>query len=85
MARNLAFELQDADFNAEVCTAPLIDKLLTLPCLEQDLLGHAIARCVDVGGAGDELLWRYIAGDIGEEDILKYPFDQKLRCIISET
>ncbi len=80
MARNLAFELQDADFNADVCTAPLIETLLSFLRLDHDLLGHAVARCVDAGGAGDELLWRYIAGDMGEEDILKYPFDQKLRC-----
>jgi hypothetical protein len=80
MVRNITFDLQDADFNAEVCTAPLIETLLTFPRLDHDLLGHAVARCVDVGGAGDELLWRYIAGDIGEEDILKYHFDQKLRC-----
>ncbi len=80
MARNLAFELSDIDFNVEVCTAPLIETLLTFPRLDHDRLGHAVARCVDVGGAGDELLWRYIAGNIGEEDLLKYPFDQKLRC-----
>ncbi|MGZ4980105.1 MAG: AAA family ATPase [Methylobacter sp.] len=80
IARNITLDLQNADFNVEAYTAPLIDTLLTLPRLEHDLLGHAVARCVDVGGAGDELLWRYIAGDMGEEDILKYPFDQKFRC-----
>ncbi len=80
IARNIILDLQDADFNVEVCTAPLINTLLTLPRLEHDLLGHAVARCVDAGGAGDELLWRYIAGDMREIDILKYPFDQKLRC-----
>lgn len=80
IARNITLDLQDTDFNIEICTAPLIDTLLTLPRLEHDLLGHAVARCLDAGGAGDELLWRYIAGDMGEEDILKYPFDEKLRC-----
>jgi hypothetical protein len=80
ITRNIAFELRDADFNAEVYTAPLIETLLTFSRQDHDYLGRALARCVDAGGAGDELLWRYIAGDIGEEDILKYPFDQKLRC-----
>lgn len=80
MASNIAFELRDVDFNVEVCTAQLIETLLTFPSQDHDLLGHAVACCVEVGGAGDELLWRYITGDIGEEEILKYPFDEKLRC-----
>ncbi|MFA5924936.1 MAG: hypothetical protein WC856_27245 [Methylococcaceae bacterium] len=80
IARNIAFELRDVDFNVEVCTTPLIETLLTFPRQDHDFLGRALAHCVDAGKAGDELLWRYIAGDIGEEDILKYPFDKKLRC-----
>ncbi|MGR9014006.1 MAG: AAA family ATPase, partial [Gammaproteobacteria bacterium] len=80
IARNITIDIQDTDFNAEICTAPLIETLLSLPRLGHDLLGHAVANCVDAGGAGDELLWRYIAGDIGEEDLSKFQFDQKLRC-----
>ncbi|MGZ3241728.1 MAG: ATP-binding protein, partial [Burkholderiaceae bacterium] len=57
IARNITLDLQDADFNSKVCTAPLIQTLLTFPRLNHDLLGHAVARCIDVGGAGDELLW----------------------------
>lgn len=80
IARNIAFELRDADFNVEASAVLLIETLLTFPRQDHDFLGRAVARCVDVGGVGDELLWRYIAGDIEKEDILKYPFDQKLRC-----
>ncbi|MDP1772016.1 MAG: ATP-binding protein [Methylobacter sp.] len=80
IARNIILDLQDADFNSKVCTAALIETLLTFPRLNHDLLGHAVARCVDAGKAGDELLWRYIAGDIGQEDLSKFHFDKKLRC-----
>jgi len=84
IARNLAFELRDFDSNAEVSAASLIETLLAFPRHNNDFLGHAVARCIETGGSGDELLWHYITGDIGEEDITKYHFDQKLRCAPSE-
>jgi hypothetical protein len=80
IARHLAFELRDFDTTTDVNTAPLIESLLELPRHDHDFLGHAVAHCVDMGGAGDELLWRYIAGDISKEDVLKFRFDNKLRC-----
>lgn len=80
----ITVELCGIDSKTEVNTAPLIEMLLTLPRQKHDLLGLAIARCVDTGGAGDELLWHHIAGDIKEEDLLKYHFNQKLKCDSNE-
>lgn len=79
IAWNLAFELRDFEASAECSTASLIETLLTLPRRDHDSLGHAVARCVEVGAAGDDLLWRYITRDI-QEDLLIYDLYGKLRC-----
>ena len=80
MAMNLAFELRDINSNTELSTASLIETLLGFPRQGHDFLGEAIARCIETGGAGDELLWRYIAGDIEEADVFMFHFLKNLRC-----
>lgn len=60
--------------------APLLLSLLKLPRQERSLLGRALARCVTAGGVDDAVLWRYIVGDVSDEDVLAYHFDKKLRC-----
>ncbi|WMJ09397.1 ATP-binding protein [Nitrosomonas sp. sh817] len=84
IAQNIAFELRDIDSDAGINTGQLLEKLLTLPHQEIDFLGDAIVRHIDTGGANDALLWRYIAGDIKEEDLLKYHFGHKLKCGLNE-
>ncbi|MBS0298950.1 MAG: ATP-binding protein [Proteobacteria bacterium] len=84
IAQNIAFELRDIDSDTEINTGQLLEKLLTLPHQKIDFLGDAIVRHIDTGGANDALLWRYIAGDIKEEDLLKYHFDHKLKCGLTE-
>lgn len=59
---------------------PLLERLLSIPRQDDDLLGHAIAHCVEAGAVGDTWLWSYIAGDISDEDVLKYKLNNKLRC-----
>lgn len=59
---------------------PLLEKLLSMPRQEHSSLGYALARCVTIGCINDDWLWRYIAGDINEEDIIKFRFDNKLHC-----
>lgn len=60
--------------------APLLERLISMPIPEHSFLGHAIARCVTVGAVQDRLLWRYIAGDIREEEVGTVDFGHKLRC-----
>ena len=82
IAENIASELCDIDSNAEANIAQqLLDKLLTQSNQKIDFLGDAIVNYINAGGANDELLWRYITGDIKEEDLLKYHFDHKFRYV----
>lgn len=60
--------------------APLLEILLDMPRSEHSFLGRAIARCIEKGIVKDDLLWRYIAGDICDQDLLGYRFDNKLHC-----
>lgn len=71
-----------SEFQAEnlPLVAPLLNHLLSRPRSEHSLLGHAVARCVAAGAVDDKLLWRYIAGDIGEEGLMGPHRDKKLHC-----
>jgi len=80
LADNLKFQLHDFDFRTQTVVAALIETLLSYPRRDHDFLGRAIARCVEAGGADDTLLWRYIAGDIQPDDVLKFHLSDKLRC-----
>lgn len=84
MAYTLTFELCDFDSSTEISAASLIETLLSFPIREHSLLGRAVARCIESGSGSDEMLWRYIAGDVKDEDVLKFRFDQNLRCQSSE-
>lgn len=64
--------------------APLLKRLLDMPRSEHSFLGRVIARCLTAGISDDTLLWRYIAGDIGGEDLLSCRFDKELRCSAHE-
>ncbi|TQV84738.1 ATP-binding protein [Exilibacterium tricleocarpae] len=72
-------ELETEDLSLAV---PLIEQLLSMPMLEgrRIFLGRIIARCITEGVVDDKLLWQYIAGEISEEDITKFHFDNKLHC-----
>jgi len=90
----LALEWLDADgiatqlslslsgFQAEnlPLVAPLLEHLLSMSKSQHSLLGHAVARCVAADAVDDRLLWRYIAGDISKDDVVKFHFDNKLHC-----
>ena len=84
MTHSIAFDLGGFNYQAGVNITPLIETLLNLPRSEHDLFGHAIARCIEAGGVSDEILWRYIAGDIKKDDLLGYQLGDKLRCNPSE-
>ena len=60
--------------------SPLFERLLCMPRQEHSLLGHVVARCVAAGSMEDIWLWRYIAGDISDDDISEFHFGNKLHC-----
>lgn len=85
IVRELAFNLHDFDFSTSVSEAShLLQALLTFPYSEYNFLGKVLAHCVDAGKAGDDLLWQYVAGDITQDDVFKWHFDNKLHCAVSE-
>ncbi|MCK9214451.1 MAG: ATP-binding protein [Rhodoferax sp.] len=80
IAQQLEFAL--ADFHTEHLRllAPLLVTLLGLPRQDHSFLGAVLARCVTAGGIDDAVLWRYIAGDVSDDDLRAYRFGSKLHC-----
>jgi len=84
IAPQLAYYLSKIDTGNMDVVAALVQRLLSMPREEHSLLGHAVARCVVAGSMEDIWLWRYIAGDIHDEDAIKFRFDKKLHCQLHE-
>lgn len=80
IAMQLSHYLRKIDTAYLGIAAPLLERLLSMPRQEHSMLGHAIARCVAASAMEDIWLWRYIAGDINNEDVVQFRFDNKLRC-----
>jgi len=76
----LSHHLSKIDTENLALVAPLLERLLSMPRQEHSFLGHAVARCVAAGSVEDIWLWRYIAGDIIDEDVSKFQFGNKLHC-----
>ena len=80
IAEQLVFSLSEFKTEHMLLVAPLLERLLSMPKAEHSLLGRAVARCVTAGAVDDRSLWRYIAGDISEDDVMKFHFGDKLHC-----
>lgn len=80
IAEQLEFFISSIEAENSILLTPLLGKLLRMPRQEHSFLGRAVARCIAAGGVDDELLWRYVAGDINDNDALEFRFDKKLRC-----
>lgn len=80
IARQLAGYLVEIDVKDSALLSPLLKSLLNMPRQEHSFLGRAVARCVAAGGVDDALLWRYVAGDIHDNDALEFEFGNKLHC-----
>ncbi|MEI6639006.1 MAG: AAA family ATPase [Chlorobium sp.] len=76
----LSHNFSKIDNENQELVAPLLERLLSMPRQEHSLLGHAVARCVSAGAMDDIWLWRFMAGDINDEDVIKFQFDNKLHC-----
>lgn len=84
IAEQLGFHLSEIKSDDIALIVPLLERLLDLPRTEHSSLGKAIGRCVAAGVANDSLLWRYIADDVSDDDLLEFRFDNKLRCDANE-
>lgn len=80
IAMQLTYYLSKFDTENMNLVATLVERLLCMPRQEHSMLGHAVASCVTAGSMEDIWLWRYIANDIKDEDVLKFRFDNKLHC-----
>lgn len=80
VADRLGIHLSQIKSENMVLVAPLLERLLAMPRSEHCFLGRAIANCVTAGVVEDNVLWRYMADDISDEDLLQFRFDNKLRC-----
>lgn len=82
--KQVGWQLEHAlsDFKQKHSTllAPLLITLLNLPRQNHSSIGRALARCIQAGGIDDAVLWQYIAGEVNDEDVHSYRFDNKLRC-----
>lgn len=84
LAEHFGFYLSEIKTENIILVAPLLERLLSMSRPEFGSLGRAVARCVETGAANDDLLWRYIAGDISEDDVMEFRFGNKLRCQFHE-
>lgn len=80
IAEQLGFYLSEFKRENLPLVAPLLEQLISMPRSEHSLLGPAVARCVAAGAVEDNLLWRFIAGDISEDDVKGFHFGNKLHC-----
>ncbi|TLM66320.1 MAG: ATP-binding protein [Deltaproteobacteria bacterium] len=80
IAEQLVYSLSDFKTENLLLVVPLLEQLLSMPKSEHSLLGRIVARCVAAGAVDDRTLWRYIASDITEDEVMKFHFDNKLHC-----
>ncbi|EDL69013.1 AAA family ATPase [Vibrio campbellii] len=59
---------------------PLLLQLLSLPRHDHSFLGRSLALFLKSGVVDDTVLWNYVAGELSEEDVLSYSFNNKLHC-----
>ena len=80
VALQMEYLLSDVSHVHSALIAPVLITLLELPRQEHSAFGRILARCVQVDGVGDAVLWRYITGQVSDEDLQGYQFDNKLKC-----
>ena len=80
IARRLSHELCDINSSATVKTSPLIKVLIKMPRELHSQLAPAVIKCVSIEEGNEELLWFYITGELTDEDVQAYNFNNKLNC-----
>lgn len=81
IAPNLARYLSTINAEHLQLATPLLEQLIARKRNDLSfLLGRAVARCSASGSLDDIWLWRYIAGDIDDTDVVGSKFENKLHC-----
>lgn len=80
ISEQLVFSLSDIRTENLSLVAPLLERLISLPKPDHSLLGHTVARSVTAGAIDDKTLWSYITGEINDDEVLKFNFDNRLHC-----
>lgn len=80
ISRQLPLYLSEIKTEKLIITIPLLKALLTMPYTEHSFLGNLIARCIESGIQGDDILWQYITSGVNEEAVLNHKLTDKLRC-----
>jgi hypothetical protein len=84
ISQGIGFKIAETLSEHSAQLAPLINRLLDMPRQDHSFLGRAVARCIVAGAIDDALLWRYVAGDISDSDVLAFSFNKKLHCDFHE-
>lgn len=80
ISEQLVFSLSDLRTENLPLVAPLLERLLNVPKPDHSLLGRTVARCVTAGAIDDKALWSYITGEVSDDEVMKFDFDNKLHC-----
>lgn len=72
----LPFYLSEITLENLALVVPLLQRLLNTPSPNHSFLGRSIARCVEAGVVGDDLLWRHMINGVSESDLLEYRFEK---------
>lgn len=80
ISEQLVFSLSDFRTENLPLVAPLLERLLSVPKPDYSLLGRTVARSVTAGAIDDKTLWGYITGEINDDEVMKFNFDNKLHC-----
>ncbi len=77
---SISRKILDIDQEYLSLCVPIVMEFLKLPKQKNTSTGKIIARYIKVGVLDDTVLWEYVAGAVGEEDVLDYDFNGKLYC-----
>lgn len=80
LASQIGIAISDVQSKHSALLAPLLLRLLELPRQPHSNIGLALAKCAKGCDQDDAVLWRFITGEIRDDDVLKPHFDSKLHC-----
>jgi len=69
VASRLGYLLSDVAPAHAALTGKLVEILIRMPVQEHSHLGRSIVRCIDAGVVSDQVLWRFVAGGVTDDDV----------------
>ncbi|HMW56884.1 MAG TPA: AAA family ATPase [Accumulibacter sp.] len=79
IAEQLPYFISEINSDKLAFVVPLLQQLLDMPQPDHSVLGQSIARCVEAGAVGDNVLWRYAMNGVDEKSIAEYNLHNRLR------